>query len=83
MGKDVTLKEGEDNVFPRTFARNVFLNNETLESILTLMEMRLKALEKGGIVVNPETTPTEKLTTIKIDDTTYCIESGIEIVRED
>ena len=83
MGKDVTLKEGDDLVFPRTFARNVFLDSESLETILAAVEARLKALEENGVVVNPETAPTEKLSKLEINGTTYEVESGIEIVRED
>jgi hypothetical protein len=60
-GKDVTLKEGDDFIFPRTFARNVFLNNESLETILTALETRLKDLEEktGTVITSTDTTSIE------------------------
>ena len=94
MGKDVTLKEGDDLVFPRTFARNVFLDSESLETILAAVEARLKALEENSgsgsgsgnqgttVVANPETASTDELYKIQIDNTTYDV-GGIEIIRED
>ena len=88
-GKDVTLKEGDDLVFPRTFARNVFLNNESLETILAALVERISTLENNSdnkrttVVANPDTIPTEVLNTINIDNTIYEINGGIEIIREE
>ena len=88
-GKDVTLKEGDDLVFPRTFARNVFLNNESLETILAALVERISTLENNSdnkgttVVANPDTIPTEVLNTTNIDNTTYEINGGIEIIREE
>ena len=90
MGKDVTLKEGDDFVFPRTFARNVFIDNESLETILAMVEARLKALEENSgsgnqgttVVANPGTASTDELYKIQIENTTHDV-GGIEIIRED
>jgi hypothetical protein len=91
MSKDVTLKQGDDIVYPRTFARNVYLSGESLEAILAEVEARLKALEESGgsgggegttVVANPSATPTDDLNTVRIGTTVYDV-GGIEIIREE
>ena len=90
MSKDVTLKQGDDIVYPRTFARNVYLSGESLEAILAEVEARLKALEESGgsggegttVVANPSAAPTDDLNTVKIGTTIYDV-GGIEIIREE
>ena len=65
MAKIKTLKQGGEELFPRTHVKAVMrANGMTLETYLGLLESRLAALEAGGITV---TTADQLVSAVTLD----------------